>query len=168
WKPVPIVLTFLLLAATGLATRKLAQQLLPEGPATLAGCAALFSGYSLFTAYERSAFGELAGGFWIPCLLLLILCDLNPTAGLLRRAFDGSALPLPLVIAGSWLSNAPLGVMAGYLLAAVALAVAVQLRSWAPVLRATVATAIGLGLAAFYLVPAAVEQRWVEIRQATD
>ena len=49
--------------STGLATRSLARHLgLTEGPATLAGCAALFSGYSMFTAYERSAFGELAGG----------------------------------------------------------------------------------------------------------
>lgn len=168
WKPVPIVLTILLLTATGLATRKLAQQVLQDGPATLAGCAALFSGYSLFTAYERSAFGELAGGFWIPCLLLLILRDRNPSEVLFRRAFDGSALPLALVVAGAWLSNAPLGVMASYLLAGVALTAAVQLRSWAPILRASVASAIGLGLSAFYLVPAAVEQRWVEIRQATD
>ena len=45
---------------------------------------------------------------------------------------------------------------------------ALQLRSWAPVLRATVAAALGLGLAAIYLVPAAVEQSWVDIRQATD
>jgi hypothetical protein len=63
WTLVPIALTFLLLAATGLATRALARQMLPDGAATLAGCAALFSGYALFTAYERAAFGELK-----PCL----------------------------------------------------------------------------------------------------
>ena len=41
-------------------------------------------------------------------------------------------------------------------------------RSWAPVLRSATAVALGLGLSAIYLVPAAVEQRWVQIRQATD
>jgi hypothetical protein len=46
--------------------------------------------------------------------------------------------------------------------------VAVLLRSWAPVLRALAAAALALGLTAFYLVPAAVEQHWVEIRQATE
>jgi 6-pyruvoyl-tetrahydropterin synthase related domain len=168
WKGVPLVVTWLLLAGTGLATRMLARQALSDPPATLAGCAAMFSGYALFTAYERSAFGELSGGFWIPLLLLLVFRDGNPAGSVWRRALDGSIAPLALVLAGAWLSNAPLGVMASYLLAAVALTMAVQRRSWAPVLRATVAAGLGLGLAAFYLVPAAMEQKWVEIRQATD
>jgi hypothetical protein len=175
WHLVPIALTFVLLAATGLATRALALELLPEASATLArdavatlsGCAALFSGYALFTAYERSAFGELAG-FWIPLLLLLILRARNQSGSLVRRAFDGSATPLAVVLAGAWLSNAPLGVMASYLLAAVTIALAVLDRSWAPILRAAVAATLGLGLAAFYLLPAAWEQRWVDIRQAID
>jgi hypothetical protein len=167
WQFVPIALTFLLLAATGLATLALARQALGEAPATLAGCAALFSGYALFCAYERSAFGELTGGFWIPLLLLFILRDRNPAGSVIKRALDGSAAPLALVIAGAWLSNAPVGVMACYLLAAVALSAAVLLRSWAPVIRAGSGAALGLGLAAFYLIPAAWEQRWVDIRQAT-
>jgi hypothetical protein len=56
WHLAPIALTFLLLAATGLATRALARQALCDGAATLAGCTAIFSGYALFCAYERSAF----------------------------------------------------------------------------------------------------------------
>jgi hypothetical protein len=168
WKCVPIVITFLFLAGTGLATRALARQALDNGAATLAGCTALFSGYALFTAYERSAFGELTGGFWIPLLLLLMLRDRDKRGSVWRRAFDGSAGLLALVLAGAWLSNAPLGVMASYLLAGVALVRALLLRSWAPVLRASAAAALGIGLSAVYLVPASVEQHWVEIRQATD
>ncbi len=168
WKGVELAILCSFLAATGLATRMLARQTMADGPATLAGCAALFSGYSMFTAYERSAFGELAGGFWIPLLLLLVFHDRDPQGSLWRRAFDGSAALLALVIAGAWLSNAPLGVMASYLLAAVALTVASLQRSWAPIVRTSVAVVLGLGLSAIYLVPAAVEQRWVQIRQATD
>lgn len=169
WKGVQLAILCSFLALTGLATRALARQFgLSEGPATLAGCAALFSGYSMFTAYERSAFGELAGGFWIPLLLLLILRDRNQHGPVLRRALDGSAFPLALVIAGAWLSNAPLGVMASYLLAAVALVIAVLRRSWAPFVRACISATLGIGLSALYLVPAAVEQRWVQIRQAVD
>jgi len=169
WKGVQLAILCSFFALTGLSSRALARQLgLSEASATIAGCVALFSGYSMFTAYERSAFGELAGGFWIPLLLLLILRDRNPRAPAFRRACDGSAVLLALVVAGAWLSNAPLGVMASYLLAAVALVIALLRRSWAPILRSLIAVALGLGLSAIYLVPAAVEQRWVQIRQAVD
>ena len=168
WKFVSIAMTYLFLAGAGLATRALARLTLDEGPATLAGCAALFSGYALFTAYERSDFGELAGGFWIPLLLFFVLRDRLPNTPGWRRAFDGSTAPLAVALAGAWLSNAPLGVMASYLLAAFALAVAVLRRSGAPLIRATAAAVLGLGLVAFYIAPAEFEQRWVDIRQAVD
>jgi hypothetical protein len=167
WHLVPIAMTFLFLAGTGLATRALARRTMSNAPATLAGCAALFSGYALFTAYERSAFGELAA-FWIPLLLLLILREGDGPASPSRRVFSRSTALLSFVVAGAWLSNAPLGVMASYLLAAVALALAILRRSWVPIIRAAVAAALGIGLTAFYLVPAAWEQRWVDITQATN
>ncbi len=171
WSWVPIALIFLLVSGTGLATLMLARRLLPEGPAVLAGCAAMFSLYALFTAYERAAFGELAGGLWIPLLLLFALRDRKPSACLRSRvwphALDRSTVPLALVLAGAWLSDAPLGLMASYLLAAIALVAAVHARSWAPVARASIAAALGIGLCGLYLVPAAYEQRWVDMRQAT-
>jgi hypothetical protein len=167
WGLVPFAMVFLLLAGTGLATRALARQMLPDAPATLAGCAALFSGYALFTAYERLAVGELCGGCWIPLLLLFALRDRNLSAPTWRTALDGSTLPLALVTAACWLSDAPVGVMASYLLAAVALAAAITARSWFPVVRASIAFVSGVALAGFYLIPAAWEQRWVDILQAT-
>jgi hypothetical protein len=244
WTLVPAALTFLLLAATGLATRALARQALDDAQSTLAGCMALFSGYALFTAYERTAFGELTGGFWIPLLLLFALrssfllesfrapflchperaqrvegsavCCSSARLGSqaprsswvshpfrkerekdgarsssassqtvhspisrdigqdvreyleVPQALDGSILSLALILAGAWLSNAPLGVMASYLLAAVAFASALIAKSWTPLLRAAVAAALGTALPAFYLLPAAWEQRWVDIRQVTS
>jgi hypothetical protein len=168
WRLVPIALVFLFLAATGLAVRALARQVLPDGAATLAGYAALFSGFALFTAYERTAFAELSGGFWIPLLLLFTLRDRNPSAALWRRAFDGSSAPLALLVAGCWLSNGPLGVMASYLLAGVAMATALVARSWAPILRAAIAAGLGIALAGFYLLSAAWEQRWTDLRAAID
>lgn len=168
WYFVPIYLAWLLLAGTGLATRALARQVLGRGAATLAGCAALFSGYALFTAYERSAFGELTGGIWIPLLLLFALRDRHPEAPAFKCALDGSALPLVIVMALCWLSDVPLGVIACYLVAAVALAAALLRRSWAPVIRAAAGAVFGIGLASFYLLPAAWEQRWVDVAQATN
>jgi hypothetical protein len=188
WQFVPIALVFILLAATGFATRALALQALPDAPATLAGCAALFSGFTLFTAYERTAFAELSGGFWIPLLLLFALSAQSrvpqvprtwgpgndtspitePTRSLLRHVFNGSTVPLAITLAGCWLSDGPVGIMASYLLAAVSLTAALLARSWAPVLRASFAATLGLGLAAVYLIPAACEQRWIDLRAAID
>ena len=168
WSFAPIAMAFLTLAGTGLATRALALQALDDLPATVAGCAAMFSGFALFTSYERSAFPEFAGGVWLPLLLLLVLRDRNPDGSLMRRVFDGSTAPLALVLAASWLSNLPLAVIASYLLAGVALLAAVVKRSWTPVLRSAVAAPLGLGLAAIYWVPAAFERNWVDIKQATE
>ena len=173
-------MTFLLLAGTGLATRALAREVLEDSAATLAGCIALFSGYALFTAYERSAFAELAGGLWIPLVLLYCLRDRNasdksasvPDFAHLHwaGAFDGSTVPLlPLPSPGSWLSNPTVGVMACYtLVAAIAIILTWLTRSWWPLLRSATGAALGMGLSAIYLLPAAWEQRWVDIREVTE
>jgi hypothetical protein len=167
WTLVPVALAFLLMASTGLATRALAREYLPAGASTLAGCAVIFSSYALFSTYFRTAFAELAGGSFIPLLLLFACRDRHPGERRWRRALDGSTMPLALVVAGCWLSDAPVGVMSSYLLASVAVAAAVSARSWFPIMRAAVAYGLGLSLTGFYLIPAAWEQRWVEIRQAT-
>ena len=170
WTWVPIALSFLLLAGTGLATRALARQALNEGAATLAGCVALFSGYSLFTAYERTAFAELAGGVWIPLVLLFALRsskapDVDKSE---YRQSAGSIAGLAIAIAGCWLSNPTVGVMGCYLLAAAALVVFGLERSSAKLLRTAAGAVLGMGLVAVYLVPASWEQRWVDIHQATQ
>ncbi len=170
WTWVPIALTFLLLAGTGLATRALARQALNDGAATLAGCVALFSGYSLFTAYERTAFAELAGGVWIPLVLLFALRNSNSLgeAKSKHREAASSIAGLAIAIAGCWLSNPTVGVMGCYLLAAVALIVFAVERSWATLLRSAAGAVLGLCLVAAYLIPAAWEQRWVDIHQVTE
>jgi hypothetical protein len=179
WKFVPAALLVLLFAATGLATRALARQAFDDGVATLAGCAAIFSGYALFTAYERSAFAEMTGGFWVPLLLMLVLRGDStiPTLADKERprrwgtqvpGLGGTSLMMALVVAGAWLSNAPLAVMLSYLLAGMSVTLALLARSWAPVIRAAFAAFLGLALSAFFWIPAAWEQNWVAIRQAVD
>src|SRR5882757_3361981 len=62
--------------------------------------------------------------------------------------------------------NAPSGVMACYALLWIALLRLASERSFRSSLRLASATAIGLALAGFYLVPAAYQERWVEIARA--
>lgn len=170
WPSVPVVLSFLVLAASGLATRALALEAVGDEVATLAGCIAIFSGYAQLVLYVRSDFPELAGGIFVPLLLLFLLRGRNPPppapAPFWSRTFNGSAVPLALVITATWLTNAPVGLMVCYLLAGVALLQSLLERSWTPIVRAVVAVTLGMGLAAFYLVPAVWEQRWVDLRQA--
>jgi hypothetical protein len=188
WNVAAIALTFSIFAATGLATRALALEVLDKIPATLAGCVAIFSGFTLFTGYERCAFPEFAGGFWLPLIVLFVLRDpggvphvpriwghgrdidltAGPSRSFFRRAFSDSTVPLAVALAGAWLSNLPLGVIAGYLLVGVAILWAVVNKSWAPLLRAAAAIVLGLGLAAIYWVPATLQRHWVDIRQATE
>jgi len=186
WNLAPLALTFIILAATGLAARALALEALDDVPAILAGCVSIFSGFTLFTAYERCAFPEFAGGFWLPLIILFVLRDRPDQSVILsegrdsdrsrrthfsrvhRRAFSGPTVPLAIALAGAWLSNLPLGVIAGYLLAGTALLWAIVNKSWAPLLRAAVATVLGLGLAAIYWVPATVQRHWVDISQSTQ
>jgi hypothetical protein len=166
WNFASLVFFVLLLAATGLANRALARETMNDGPATLAGCAAIFLGYALFVIYTRCDFAEMAGGFWIPLLLLFALRRRNPSGNLWECAFDGSAAPLALILAGIWLSNGPVGIMACYLLAAVALFSALIEKSPAPVVRAAVSTCAGMGLASLYLIPAVWERNWASIQYA--
>ena len=178
WEWVPAALTFLFLASAGLATRALARSFLPAPTATLTGVLASTTPYALFSAYERTAFSELAAASLIPVLLLFAwrqsqtgvpeVSKLSPVIWQIRTALDGSTVWLALVLAAVWLTNAPSGVMASYLLAFAAIAAAIIHRQWWPIARAAAAAPIGIGLAAFYLVPAAWEQRWIDIQQAVD
>ena len=168
WNWVAAVFIFLALTAAGLATRALARQFLPAPNATLAGILATATPYAFFVADRRSALSELAAAAWIP--LLLLYAWREPSANAKNRLIPNpySLIPVSLVVAAVWLTNAPSGVMASYLLAFAALSAAILQRKWQPILRAAIAAPLGLGLAAFYLVPAAWEQRWIDVRQALD
>ena len=168
WAMAAPVMIWLLVCTTGLAVRALAREWFGETTATLAGALAMFSGYTLFTAFERGAFGELAAGGLIPLVLLYALRQRRAASeSAWRRGLDGSAVRLALVVTLLWLTNVPAGIMGCYLIAYVALVAACVERAWWPVVRAAVAVPLGLLGAAVYILPAAVEQKWIQIAQAT-
>src|SRR5262249_12162645 len=96
-------------------------------------------------------------GALLPWLLLWIL-------RLEKRGWRAT-IPLGVVIAAAWLSNAPAAVMVNYSLALLVVVQTVRRRSAGVLLYGAVAALIGLALAAFYILPAAYEEKWVNILQ---
>ncbi len=156
WHAAPVLFVLLALLTAGGSMYLLAREWAPAEAATFAACLYVANPYAMFVAYERSAFGELLAAAWLPLMVLFAL----------RRS--GSVAPLGLSVAALWLTNSPAAVIGSYLLAVLALGMWIaEGRPW-PALRAAGGMALGLGLAAFYVVPAAFEQRWVQIERAIN
>jgi hypothetical protein len=120
---------------------------------------------SLLIIYVRSDYAELLATAFYPLLILaaIQLCGwLAPEDRALTRRILFFAIPF----AGIWLSNAPAGVIATYSVAGIFVCAAILRKSWQPLLRGVIGLILGFGLSAFYLFPAAYEQRWVNISQA--
>ena len=154
WHAAPVLFVLLALLGAGSSMYLLAREWAPPAAASFAACLYIANPYAMFVAYERSALGELLAAAWFPLMILFAL-----------RTRSSIAL-LGLSVAALWLTNSPAAVMGSYLLAVLALGMwIVEGRPW-PALRAVGGIALGLGLAAFYIIPAAFEQRWVQIDRA--
>ncbi len=116
--------------------------------------------YHLVIIFWRSAFAELLAASLVPLLLLFVLKAANGE----RRVI----MPLGLVLAGAWLTNAPAAVMIHYSLALLIVFIAWRRRSGQILLVPAAAIALGACLAAFYLLPAIYEQKWVNIAEAVS
>jgi 6-pyruvoyl-tetrahydropterin synthase related domain len=159
WTWVGFAYTALALLAAAASFRAMAREWMSEETAALAACFYAVNPYMLFVAYERAALAELLAAVWMPLLVLYGLRRMQPGK-------TGSAVPLALTVAALWLTDAPAAVMGMYFLALVVVVAAIEEKRWQLVRRASAATALGLGLAGFWLVPAYFEQRWVEIWRA--
>ncbi len=159
---VPAAYTWIALAAAGFGMHRVVRAYAGARGSLFVSVLYVANPYMLFTAYERTAYAELLAAALLPLLLGAVLE---------RRV---QVAKLGLVIALLWLTNAPAAVMGCY---AVALIAGVRTATLAfrsadrrqalrYALRVCAATLLGLGLASFYLVPAAYERRWVEINMA--
>ncbi len=156
---VPAAFTFVALTGAAMGMYGLARRFV-AGPAALLSAAIYVANpYLLFTAFERTAYAELLAAAWMPLLF--------------RAALSTQLRPLPLAIplALLWLTNAPAAVMGTYTLV---LIVPLRLvfrpraagRLYGMLTAAGTGLMLGLGLAGFYLVPAAYERRYVQIAMA--
>lgn len=158
WKMVPTTLIWLTLIAAGMAMWKLARERLSGPQAAAAAVLYAVNPYHLVIVYYRSDFAELMAAALLPLLLWAAL-------RVIRDGRDGwRGVPiLGVIFAAIWLVNAPVGVIATYSLALIVAAGCVLRASLRPALAGATGMAAGFGLAAFYILPAAWEQRWVQI-----
>ena len=161
---VPVL--FIVLAQTlgGLSAYFLLRRLTGPRSALLGAACYVVNPNALLMTYIRSDFAEQLACAIFPLLLLaaLRLCELLDDSPPAPSSIALFALPF----AGVWLCNAPAAVIATYSMALLFAWASLSRRSWRVLVRGIAGIALGLGLASFYLVPAAYEQRWVNIGQA--
>jgi 6-pyruvoyl-tetrahydropterin synthase related domain len=157
WKLAPAAYIWIALTLSGCSMFLLARRWLERRDALFAAVLYVVNPYYLVIVYWRSAYAELLAGAFLPLLLLLVL-------RLEEERWRG-VIGLGLVVAGVWVSDAPAAVIATYSLVLLLVLVAARGRSARVLAYGGVALAIGLGLAAFYVLPAAYEEKWVSIGQ---
>lgn len=157
WKIVPGMYEWIALTLSGCSMFLLARRFLARRDAIFAAALYASNPYHIVIVYWRSAFAELLAGALLPLLLLYIF----------RAEEEGNKtiVPLGMIVAGAWLTNVPSAVMVTYSLVLLAVIIAVLRRSTRILLIASGAVVLSFGLAAFYLVPALNEQKWVEIAE---
>jgi hypothetical protein len=160
WTLVPGIYIWIVLVAAGVSMFLLARQWLHRRDATFAAVLYAVNPYHLAIVYWRSAFAELLASALLPLLLLLLL----------RADEKGRRVIifLGLLLGCAWLTNAPGAVMIHYSLALLMVVIAWQRRSPRVLLTGAAAVLLGVALAAFYLLPAIYEQKWVNIAEAVS
>ncbi len=162
WLPLSFIVCVQTFA--GISAFALLRRLVSGRAAMLGAACYVINPNTFLLTYIRSDFAEQLACAIFPLLLLAAL----RLANLLDPppSKSSSIVTFAAAFAAVWLSNAPAGVIASYSLALLFSWAVITQRSWKLAIRCVGGLALGFGLTCFYLIPAAYEQRWVDIGQA--
>jgi hypothetical protein len=161
---VPIVFIILVQTLAGLTAFAFLRRLVSRRAALLGAIFYVINPNTLLLTYIRSDFAEQLACALLPLLFLATLRICNLLEDSPRRA--SSVEFFAVSFAGIWLCNAPAAVIASYSVCFLIAWAAIAQRSRPVVWRSLTGLLLGFSLAAFYIIPAAYEQRWVSIGQA--
>ena len=166
WQSVVVIFIVCTQTFAGLSAYSLTRRLTDSRFAALLGAACFVANpYALLIIYVRSDFAELLAIAFFPILLLATM-RLTARFEHTEPPFFKKILLFSLGYSAIWLCNAPAAVIASYSVALLVLVAVLQQRSLRPAMKGAAGITLGFGLAAFYLIPAIYEQRWVNINGA--
>lgn len=150
----PLVFMFLALITAGFGAYLAVLEISGDRIAIWAAVLYVANPYHALILYRRSDYSELLASAIFPFAVFWLWRSLRGE----RRALAGFAIS----VCALWLSNLPAALIATYVLVLMLIAVLVagDARRTA---RVSAALIVGIGVAAFFLVPATYEQRWVTI-----
>ncbi len=161
---VPILFIVLSQTFAGLSAFLLLKRLASERGAILGAACYAMNPNALLMTYIRSDFAEQLACAIFPLVLLGALKICNYLEDSESELF--AIVYFAVSSAAVWLSNAPAGVIVSYSVALLFAWATITQRSLKIAVRGVCGLGLGFSLTGFYLLPAAYEQRWVNIGQA--
>lgn len=150
----PAAFVSVLTLVSGLTMYEASKAFVAENDRVKAALLYMLSPYLLTTAIVRFAASELMVQAWLPLICLAFY-------RLMWNKDNRSLLMLGGLLGLSWLTSIPASIVLLYGLGIVAVVTSIRRRLVRPILGFLIAEAIASLLAAFYLVPVYVEQKWI-------